>query len=157
MGTPTKTEEAPKDFADVLTEISHGQLHERLTKELQEIVAAVAETGNDGKLTLTLNVTHEGTMVMLSGKVKAEIPKHAIPGSLFFAEDGQLFRDDPRQLKLRNVKPAPAPDNVRSLPSTRQATARGPVEVIPQRAAPTGDDAAEEDPGDDDKPEDVKH
>lgn len=97
-----------RDFLDVLTDIDSGEVHRHASEELAAVVAAVKETHKVGTLTLTINVKPEGDMMIVRGEIKSKIPKAATNSSMFYAtDDGELRRDDPRQLPLKNVPKAP--------------------------------------------------
>lgn len=103
----SKEDKDPRDFASVLLDIGKGRLHARLSEQLAEIVAAVAETGKKGTLTLKIEVkplpkADQHTHVV-SGASAAKVPESddASPTSVFFSDaDGNLSRNDPRQLAL---------------------------------------------------------
>ena len=99
-----------RDFTDVLTDLDDGKVHARATALLAELVTAVMETGKKGTLHLKLNVAKQGQMALVKADLSARKPEPAVEVSAFFTtEDGELRRDDPRQLKLREVavdKPA---------------------------------------------------
>lgn len=92
------------DFATLLMDLDHGQVNAELSTRLAEIVEAVEETAKDGTLTLTLKVRKEATRAVVDVDIKGKEPRHPIPGTLFyFGADGNLSREDPKQLKLKNL------------------------------------------------------
>lgn len=105
-------DEAPKPFSQFLIEQRGGGLHGEVSEKLQTLVAAVAEHGKAGTLTLTISVKPvEGNLgqYVVSDDVKVKAPEPARGASLFFADDvGNLSRSDPRQpeLPLREVPSA---------------------------------------------------
>lgn len=102
-----------RPFADTLRDLRRGTVVTELEEGLAEVVRAVEETGKAGKLTLTLTVKpisigSVGTAtVAIHDDVKATLPRER-PGTVMFAADGVLTRNDPRQpeLGLRTVNPA---------------------------------------------------
>lgn len=101
-----------RDFQDVLTDLDDGRVHEQLTKIWPEVVRAVRETNKPGSLTLTLHAKVErGTMVVVVPKVTTKLPAPGVSPTLFYTdEEGNVHRNDPKQLPLKNVtalKPHP--------------------------------------------------
>lgn len=75
------------------------ELHEALVKTAEEVVA----TGKPGTITLTLNVSTKSQgnpMITVDEKVSRSAPKKDPRGAFFFAVDGGLFKEDPRQAKM---------------------------------------------------------
>lgn len=106
-----------RPFADFLREQSHGTTHDELSEALHTLVARVQDTGKKGSLTLTIGVERlkggrSDNALIVSDSIKLNLPEHDRDTSLFFATaDGNLSRDDPRQLSfesLRDVSATPA-------------------------------------------------
>ena len=93
-----------KPLTDILREYRRGELVDRATDELNEIVRAVASTGRSGKLVLTLHVKSnrgEGDQILLEAETKVTVPKAPLPTAIFFVdEDGGLHQRDPRQREM---------------------------------------------------------
>lgn len=96
----------PREFAAVLLEIGGGRLHARLSDQIAAIVKAVTETGKKGLLTLKIEVkplpkAANGTLVV-TGTSTAKTPEsdEDSPTSVFFADGGNLTRNDPKQPTL---------------------------------------------------------
>lgn len=105
-------------FFENLSEINEGALLTALDTKLTSLVSAVLETGNNGTMTLKLNVKRKGGMnqVVIEPKVTASIPDPTIAPRIMFADtSGALHTDDPAQGKLdldapvKVTFPAPAP------------------------------------------------
>ena len=84
----------------------------RLLDELREALAATAEevvaTGKPGTVTVTLKVSNKGQgdpLVMVDEVVSRASPKRDPRGAYFFALDGELHREDPRQqvMEFRSI------------------------------------------------------
>lgn len=102
---------ATLDFAEFITDLDHGRVNQQLGDELQHIAEEVERTGQSGELTIRLKVKREGTMCAITIDSKNKVPKDPMHGSLFyFGSDGQLHREDPRQMRLRNLKDQPVRD-----------------------------------------------
>lgn len=103
---------SPKPFSQFLVEQRQGGLHSELSEKLSELVAAVAEHGKPGSLTLQISVKpikESLDQYLVIDDVKIKAPSGERAASLFFADSrGNLSRSDPRQpqLPLREV-PAP--------------------------------------------------
>ena len=91
-----------KPFAAFLQEQRRGGLHGELSDGLAGLVAAVSEHRKAGTLTLTVSVKPTGDgVVVVTDKVVVKAPEGDRGSSIFFAdEDGNLQREDPRQMKI---------------------------------------------------------
>jgi hypothetical protein len=91
-----------REFADLITDLGHGEVHQRLSEDMAKIVEAVEDTGLKGKMTITITVKRTGERVaMVDLQSKLDIPRHPAPSSAFFFEEGGgLAKSDPRQQKL---------------------------------------------------------
>ena len=99
-------------FFDNLSEINEGALLTALDTKLTNLVSAVLETGNNGSLTLKLNVKRKGgvNQVVIEPKVTASIPDPTIAPRIMFADtSGALHTDDPAQGKLDLDAPVNVP------------------------------------------------
>ena len=96
------------DFAQFLMDLRDGEVNDKLTNDLAKVVRAVDETGKAGEVSLRFRVEREGRMMSVSVKASSKIPEHPISATLFHVgENGELLRDDPRQMHLRGLeKPA---------------------------------------------------
>ncbi len=97
------------DFVSTLIEMRNGKVAEDISREFQEVYAAVLETGGKGKLTLTFDirpskadiVRGEVKEVELEHSVSIKKPKRRIGASVFYVKpDGGLSRTDPEQLAM---------------------------------------------------------
>jgi len=106
-------DEHKSNFLITLEEMTEGKVIKRLDEELAKVIEAVGDTTKVGSVTLKLSIKWENAMAMVSADVTTKIPQHGLPASLFYfgnKEDGKLYREDPRQLTLRNLEPKkPAP------------------------------------------------
>lgn len=92
------------DFAEFITDLSHGSVNQRLTEDLAQVVEAVQETGRVGELTIKLNVKLEGGMAVVNTEIKSKAPRAPLPGTMFFVgNNGSLHREDPRQTKMKSL------------------------------------------------------
>ena len=105
-------------YFENLSEINEGALLTALDTKLTSLVSAVLETGNNGTMTLKLNVKRKGgvNQVVIEPKVTASIPDPTIAPRIMFADpSGALHTDDPAQGKLDLDAPVkvtfPAPAN----------------------------------------------
>lgn len=104
---PQEEDQQIRPFAAVLQEMAGGRVHTRLSDQLRDLTAAVAETGKKGTLALVVEVKplrpgDTGTLVVTAKTVlKAPEGDDASPVTVFFADQtGNLTRNDPRQLAL---------------------------------------------------------
>lgn len=91
----------------MLQEIDDGRLHEQLTELWPSVVKKVIETNKPATLTLTLSVSSDGgRMVIVAPKVTTKMPTKTASAALFYTdEDGATYRNDPKQMPLKNVTP----------------------------------------------------
>lgn len=95
-----------RPFADVLRELSGGELYDTLTDRLAEVVEAVSTHRKPGELALVLKITPNGDAVIVTETLKAKVPEAGRRSTMFFVTSGgALVRQDPRQqdLPLREV------------------------------------------------------
>lgn len=131
MSEQTTTRPKPGDvFFDNLLEINEGALLTALDTKLTSLVSAVLETGNNGTLTLKLNVKRKGgvNQVVIEPKVTASIPDPTIAPRIMFADtSGTLHTDDPAQGKLDLDAPVKV-----TFPAAADADAGMPSKVAKQ-------------------------
>jgi len=95
-------------FADLIAQYKDGELAVELAEKLREVVAAVLHTQKAGAITLVLAVTpRKGSLdqVDVTEDVKTKIPEVRAPRVMFADKNGDLVKDDPRQLTF-DVQPA---------------------------------------------------
>lgn len=100
----TQADTEKPDFAVTLAQLAKGKTNTQLSEQLCEVVAAVAKTKKNGKLTITINVKPQKSVegaVIVSAVSKANAPAFEQAASIFYAtDDGHLVRDDPHQTVL---------------------------------------------------------
>lgn len=107
-----------RPFADILLALNRGRTHTELSVGMQELVAAVEDTGKKGSITLTINIspTKSEGVLEVTEAVAVKSPTHTRAASLFYADDDHnLVREDPRQmtLELREVTADPSDRQLR--------------------------------------------
>lgn len=92
----------PRGIVDVLGQIDGGAFYHDLNEQFAALVLACAEHGKSGEMTLKLKIKPNGpNSIALVEDVKFKIPTPTRGVSMFFfATDGSLMREDPRQAKL---------------------------------------------------------
>ena len=106
-----------RPFADTLRDLGRGRVIDEAAVLLQDVVRSVAETGKKGRITLTVEVApmkgNESALLVTAAAVAKLPPSEPIAGAFFPDEDGNLHRDDPRQiaLPLREVSRPTANDS----------------------------------------------
>ncbi|MEU3162928.1 hypothetical protein [Streptosporangium sp. NPDC006930] len=97
-----------RPFAAVLQDIRNGQISDHAAISMQQLVAAVREHGKKGTLTLTICVEpmkNNPDALAVSAEVTLKAPREAPKAAIFFADnDGNLLRDDPRQIALPGLR-----------------------------------------------------
>lgn len=102
-----------RPFADWLREQRGGRTHDELSTQLHDLVEAVADTGKAGSVTLTVSIkpmsAGDPNTLVVADKVTAKLPEHDRPTAVFFrTRDGNLSREDPRQLSFDSLREVPA-------------------------------------------------
>lgn len=94
-------------FCALIEELDHGQVDQHLSEMLTELATAVQATGDSGTLTVKVTVAAEGNKAVVTVAASHKVPRDPMHSTLFFfGRDGELVRDDPKQLAL-NLKDAP--------------------------------------------------
>ena len=98
-------------FNETIVQINNGATLAELGEALQQVVAAVRQTGKTGSITLTLKITPASKrtteVLMIESQVRAKLPEPERGMTVFYAtEDNRLVRNDPKQqmLPLRVVE-----------------------------------------------------
>lgn len=76
---------------------------EELEEALNKAATEVVETGKPASVTLALKISTKSPgdpMVIIDETVSRSVPKRAPRGAVFFAVDGELHREDPRQTRM---------------------------------------------------------
>jgi len=95
-----------KPFTDTLSALRFGTLVDDLTKALHELTQKCTDTGRAGTLTLTLGLKPgKGGQIEVFDDIKVKTPKEERGSSIMFATvEGNLQREDPRQLTLTGLR-----------------------------------------------------
>jgi hypothetical protein len=105
MGTNSKADVVHTNFVEFVKEINKGSSVADLSIALEEVVAAVKETGLAGEITYKIKVAPFGnssagdvTQVWVDDKVATKLPTRKRKGSMFFPTNkNTLTRTDPNQ------------------------------------------------------------
>ena len=93
-------------LTDYLGDLEKGRFLIDASRELQELLAAVIDTGKAGTLTLRLSLAPlggGGEAIQVSGAINSKAPSAArVPTMFFITADGNLSRRDPRQGDLED-------------------------------------------------------
>ena len=98
-----------RPFADTLATIRYGELANDLSEQLNQLVTACVDTGKKGTLTLTLTLRPgKAGQLEIVDDVKAKFPPAERGTTLMFATpEGNLQREDPRQMSLAGIREVP--------------------------------------------------
>lgn len=92
------------DALGTIARLANGHLLDDLADALERVAAEVAETGKPGSVSLKLAVKPLGEpgnpMIAVEEEIGRTPPKRPTRGAIFYAVDGGLHRDDPRQTRL---------------------------------------------------------
>lgn len=101
-------EQVVRPFADFMRELARGRVHEELSEQLHELLAAVRDTAKPGTLTLTLKVNPvrgSERQIMIADKVEAKLPKPDQAPTLWFIDNnGNPSREDPQQMRFETMQ-----------------------------------------------------
>lgn len=97
------------EFSRVLNDLRGGLVAIQLSKELERLIESCQENGGKGKLTLTLDLTPKGKQnreihVVAKVAVKAPTNPDLEERSIFYAQRGQLTRNDPDQHTIPGLR-----------------------------------------------------
>lgn len=100
----------PKTKLSELIATMDDDLDFRAAAQLAAVVRACTETGNKGRLVLTLAVEPKGNgKHLITPRLETKEPRPSPSPSVFFSDDGgNLFRNHPNQLTLPFPQPAKA-------------------------------------------------
>lgn len=91
------------DALAILQRLAGGNLIREVVDALATTAEEVVATGKPGTVTLTLKVSTKNQgdpFVIVEETLARAAPKKDARGAYFFAVDGELHRDDPRQTRI---------------------------------------------------------
>lgn len=98
-----------RSFVDIISDLDDGQVAEEMTRQLREVVRAARSAQKKASVTLKIDVEPDGKQFIVNASVKPTIPTPTPGRTMFFAnDDGDLRKDNPNQLPLKNVGDKPA-------------------------------------------------
>lgn len=104
---PDHDQPGAKPFGQFLREQRRGRLHDELSEQLQDVVAAVMKHGKTGALTVKFTVKPQGDgAIEIADAYTAKVPTPPAKASLFFAdEQGRMSRErlDQPELPLQGI------------------------------------------------------
>lgn len=105
--TTDEQEEAPgrvRPFADILRDLNHGAIADEAAVLMQELVNTVRAQGKKGSFVLKIDVAPmkgNDRALLISASATSKPPSSEPIAAAFFSDDdGNLVRDDPRQMAL---------------------------------------------------------
>ena len=100
-----------RDLGTIIVGLNNGGFVADCNQRLEEVLKACDETGGVGQITVALKIVRndDGTAQILPN-VSIKKPTRKRGASLFYLHNGELFKEDPRQMKLtgnniRNLEP----------------------------------------------------
>lgn len=96
-----------KPFDTVLRDLRHGECLDEITEQFGQLVAACANTGKKGEMSLKiiLKPSSNGAVIEVVDDVKFKIPELSKGSSIFFpTPENNLVKNDPRQPQLEGLK-----------------------------------------------------
>lgn len=98
-----------RDFTEVFKELSHGYFEGDCSRQFKELTQRCSELQKAGQMTIKLKLqpNNDGTVEVLPS-VETRMPTPTRGKSVFFiTPENNLFREDPRQMKLLNEDSGP--------------------------------------------------
>lgn len=110
-------------FNSTINALRFGELHDELDKALATVVDACSDTGKAGTLTLTIKLKPgKGGQIEVIDDVKMKVPVHERGTTLMFSTpEGELQREDPRQMRIDDVRTIDSTLPVRIISNDRAA------------------------------------
>jgi hypothetical protein len=104
-----------RQFVDFLTE--RGLTQQELSDKLNELAAAVIETGKKGELVLKITMKAAGEdMVVVTDDVVLKAPKPDRASAIYFAdENNNLHRNNPAQASFDDLREVAQPNNIKEI------------------------------------------
>lgn len=92
------------NFLEFLQSFRRGELIRQGNDELQRVIAAMAETGGDGEITIKLPFKlNKAGQVECQPKITAKVPQPQMGVGIYFVGDeGGLSRRDPNQYDIED-------------------------------------------------------
>lgn len=101
---------------DVLAELRRGRVALELTDALAEVLAACADTGKPGTVTLKLTFKpkktedYESPQLEVIDQINVARPRRSVmPSRFFLTDDNNLTRTDPLQEEFKGIRDVSAP------------------------------------------------
>lgn len=92
------------DALSALQRLGRGQLIDDMYAAIVAVAEEVVATGKPGAITVKLTLKNEGGVgdpaIVVRETLTRTTPKRDPRGALFYALDGALWRDDPRQVRM---------------------------------------------------------
>jgi hypothetical protein len=89
-----------RPFPDWLREQRKGSLVAELGEALNHLADKVLELDKPGEITIKLKLSPHGEMIAVHDQVVLKVPEPDKPPSLYFSDNGNLIRHNPRQPDL---------------------------------------------------------
>lgn len=97
-----------RDFIEIIADLDDGRVVEEMTRQLREVVRAARSSQKKGSLVLKIDIEPDGRQFIVNAQVKPTIPTPTPGMTMFFAnDDGDLRKDDPKQVPLKHVGAKP--------------------------------------------------
>ncbi|MDX3074592.1 hypothetical protein [Streptomyces sp. MI02-7b] len=108
------------EFAAFLVGHLGGRSHEQISAEMHDLLAAVAEHGRKGSLTITIAVEPpkghvDGGPLAIAVESALKAPKAVAPPAIYFVDrDGNATRNDPRQMSF-DIRDVPTTTEIKDI------------------------------------------
>ncbi len=92
------------NFLELIQSFRRGELLRTADAELEKVIEAMADTGGDGQLQITIPLKfNKAGQIEVTPKVTSKVPQKAMGTGIYFADDeGKLSRRDPNQLDIED-------------------------------------------------------
>ena len=109
------TEPRVRPFLDWLREQSQGKTADEMSEGLHTLIDKVRETEKKGSITLKVTVAYDTKidMLVVADSITISLPEHDRQATIWYLDhDGNLTRNDPRQLTFETLREVPPPAGV---------------------------------------------
>lgn len=107
MSSNPVEEKSLQSFAQFLQSLDYGNVHDEITRKVQELVGDLAEHKGQfggkpkGKMVISLDFALDDNLMEVTPDIKVTVPKAKHGKSMYFVTpENRLTREDPRQRKL---------------------------------------------------------
>lgn len=110
---PNEPPPSPPTGLEIFDSLGQGKLAQEFANAFAAVAAQVVETGKKGGVTLTLEISTRQAgdeMIQVRETIKQKIPAQPPRGAWFYALEGWIYKQDPRQPMLSGLRALEDPE-----------------------------------------------